>query len=405
MSIGKRALFIVPLALFVVALVGLPLVRSQGAQSQPGRFEVVEATIADVHRAIQQGQITLPGTGPGVHRSRQGLQRRQRSSRHRGRRADSATSGTVRAGAPLKFPTETVAVVDAPAEFRSVRRAAHRAWPHGGDRVRSGRAAAVRHDRRHAELGSDQRTRHAQSSRRAVGHVQGRSRQASVVRSACPPERPPSARSSASSPMRSSARQSSMQQYGALPDLAKLPMYCIPFSFKDPFDTMDMRTTAAADARYDIDFPARDHTLVAQLRQKGAIIYAKAVNTEYNGIPGDPGGTATSPKRSWCRTSAISAAAGRGNPAQRVRHDARSLARLELGLRRVGEREPRDVQHLRGDEHVVPRAGQSQLGGADPAAQGAWSRSSAARSAPTSTTTVPASTAAASRTPRRCSTR
>jgi Asp-tRNA(Asn)/Glu-tRNA(Gln) amidotransferase A subunit family amidase len=49
-------------------------------------------------------------------------------------------------------------------------------------------------------------------------------------------------------------------------------------------------TTAAADARYDIDFPARDHTLVAQLRQKGAIIYAKAVNTEYNGIPGDPGG-------------------------------------------------------------------------------------------------------------------
>ena len=29
---------------------------------------------------------------------------------------------------------------------------------------------------------------------------------------------------------------------------------------------------------------------MAQLRQKGAIIYAKAVNTEYNGIPGDPGG-------------------------------------------------------------------------------------------------------------------
>ena len=51
-----------------------------------------------------------------------------------------------------------------------------------------------------------------------------------------------------------------------------------------------MRTTAAADARYDIDFPARDHTLVDQLRKKGAIIYAKAVNTEYNGIPGDPGG-------------------------------------------------------------------------------------------------------------------
>ena len=79
-------------------------------------------------------------------------------------------------------------------------------------------------------------------------------------------------------------------QYGTQPDLAALPLYCIPFSFKDPYDTMDMRSTGAADARYDIDFPARDHTLVAQLRKKGAIIYAKAVNTEYNGIPGAPPG-------------------------------------------------------------------------------------------------------------------
>src|SRR6202000_2158291 len=38
------------------------------------------------------------------------------------------------------------------------------------------------------------------------------------------------------------------------------------------------------------DFPARDHVLVEQLRNKGAIIFAKAVNTEYNGRAGDPGG-------------------------------------------------------------------------------------------------------------------
>jgi hypothetical protein len=78
-------------------------------------------------------------------------------------------------------------------------------------------------------------------------------------------------------------------QFGSNPNVNTMPMYCIPFSFKDPFDTKDMRTTAAGDARYDIDFPARDHTLVAQLRQKGAIIYAKAVNTEYNGSPGKNG--------------------------------------------------------------------------------------------------------------------
>ncbi len=78
--------------------------------------------------------------------------------------------------------------------------------------------------------------------------------------------------------------------YGRNPDLERMPMYGVVFSFKDPFDTKDMRTTAGGDARYDIDFPARDHGLVEQLRTKGAIIFAKAVNTEYNGRAGNPGG-------------------------------------------------------------------------------------------------------------------
>ena len=78
--------------------------------------------------------------------------------------------------------------------------------------------------------------------------------------------------------------------YGRDPDLDAMPMYGVVFSFKDPFDTKDMRSTGGGDARYDIDFPARDHVLVEQLRDKGAIIFAKAVNTEYNGRAGDPGG-------------------------------------------------------------------------------------------------------------------
>ena len=78
--------------------------------------------------------------------------------------------------------------------------------------------------------------------------------------------------------------------FGKNPDLDKMPMYGVVFSFKDPFDTKDMRSTGGGDARYDIDFPARDHVLVEQLRNKGAVIFAKAVNTEYNGRAGDPGG-------------------------------------------------------------------------------------------------------------------
>jgi amidase len=78
--------------------------------------------------------------------------------------------------------------------------------------------------------------------------------------------------------------------FGRNPDVEKMPMYGVVFSFKDSFDTKDMRSTGGGDAAYDIDFPPRDHVLVEQLRKKGAIIFAKAVNTEYNGRAGDPGG-------------------------------------------------------------------------------------------------------------------
>ena len=80
------------------------------------------------------------------------------------------------------------------------------------------------------------------------------------------------------------------EQWGQNPDLDQMPLYGVVFSFKDAFDTKDMRSTGGGDAAFDIDFPARDHILVEQLRKKGAIIYAKALMTEYNGRAGDPGG-------------------------------------------------------------------------------------------------------------------
>jgi amidase len=102
--------------------------------------------------------------------------------------------------------------------------------------------------------------------------------------------------------------------YWRHPDLEQMPMYGVVFSFKDPFDTKDMRTTGGGDARYDIDFPARDHALVEQLRKKGAIIFAKAVNTEYNGRAGDPGGR-HKPERVLPSTLGYQRSTWAGNPA------------------------------------------------------------------------------------------
>ena len=104
------------------------------------------------------------------------------------------------------------------------------------------------------------------------------------------------------------------KQFGRNPDLEKLPMYGVVFSFKDPFDTKDMRSTGGGDAAYDIDVPARDHVLVEQLRNKGAIIFAKAVNTEYNGRAGDPGGR-NKPDKVLPSTLGYQRSTWAGNPA------------------------------------------------------------------------------------------
>jgi Asp-tRNA(Asn)/Glu-tRNA(Gln) amidotransferase A subunit family amidase len=80
------------------------------------------------------------------------------------------------------------------------------------------------------------------------------------------------------------------KQYGRNPDLKAMPMYCAVFSFKDVYDTTDMRNTGGADANYAMDAPPEDATIVAELRAKGAIIYAKANLHEYNAGPSNPAG-------------------------------------------------------------------------------------------------------------------
>ena len=47
-------------------------------------------------------------------------------------------------------------------------------------------------------------------------------------------------------------------------------------AIKDQYDTIDMRTTNAADVAYANHRPPFDSTVVARLRRAGAIILAKA---------------------------------------------------------------------------------------------------------------------------------
>jgi amidase len=66
------------------------------------------------------------------------------------------------------------------------------------------------------------------------------------------------------------------KQYGRNPDLTSLPMYCAVFSLKNWYDAKDMRATGGNDINYAMDVPKVDSPDIADLRAQGAIIYAVA---------------------------------------------------------------------------------------------------------------------------------
>ena len=74
-------------------------------------------------------------------------------------------------------------------------------------------------------------------------------------------------------------------------------LHGVVMSFKDQYDTFDMRTTSGADAQYFNDRPPDDATFVKRLRDAGAIILAKSNLAEYasNGSRSSFGGTFCNP--------------------------------------------------------------------------------------------------------------
>ncbi len=246
------------------------------------QFRLQEATIADVHVAIQRGQLTCRGLVERYLDRARAYNGVTNQLVTRDGEPVAARPGMVRAGEPLEYPTETVAVTEILPDFER----------YEGPPIEFGRLEPTASDPAvHAQYGMTVGMADAGQTN-ALGTLNLRGERSVTCKGEA--DRHPSAGPlPAGAPavcevLREypDALEQAMaldERYGTEPDLDALPMYCIPFSFKDPFDTKDMRSTGAADARYDIDFPARDHVLVEQLRAKGAIIYAKAVNTEYNG--------------------------------------------------------------------------------------------------------------------------
>jgi Asp-tRNA(Asn)/Glu-tRNA(Gln) amidotransferase A subunit family amidase len=282
-------------------------------KAKPQRFRVEEATIDDLHAAIRAGRTTV------VDVVQQYLARVRAYNGVAsmlvtvdGAPAPEAT-GVVRAGAPLRFPTQTVKASTIlpdldryqgpPLEFGRMETTASK--PDVQQQL--GMIVGIPNAGQLNALG----TLNIRGERSVTcwGEFDRHPSQGPL-----PPDAPLVCEFFRHQPDALERAAELDKKYGRKPDLKKMPMYGVVFGFKDPFDTTDMRSTGGGDAAYDIDFPARDHVLVGELRAKGAIIFAKAVNTEYNGRAGDPGGR-NQPDKVLPSTLGYQRSTWAGNPA------------------------------------------------------------------------------------------
>ncbi|MXY24070.1 MAG: amidase [Acidobacteria bacterium] len=277
-------------AVLVLLLPGSGL--AQSAAGQPDGFRLEESTIESIHTAIREGQISCQGLVQAyIDRARAYNGACTRLVTLDGGPIEPA-SGPVRAGAPVSFPTSTVPVSSVLPDFDR----------YSGLPLDLGRMEPTISDPAvQAQYGMVAGVRNA-GQVNALSTLNLRGERSVTCKAGCdahpstgamPANCPAACERFRQQPDALERAAELDAQYGDDPDLAELPMYCVPFAFKDVYDTRDMRTTTGADINFAMDAPPADSTIVERLREKGAIIYAKANATEFNGGIGNPGGAAT----------------------------------------------------------------------------------------------------------------
>jgi Asp-tRNA(Asn)/Glu-tRNA(Gln) amidotransferase A subunit family amidase len=263
-----------------------------------GSFRVDEVTIGDLHRAIQQGATTCQA----VVRSYIDRARAHNGTCTRLVTRDggpvAAAAGSVRAGRATSFPTSTVSVGSVLPRFEEYRGLPidfGRMEPTASDPTveqQYGMIAGI--------ANAGQINALSTLNIRGERSVSCKAECDAPVSSGPLPAQCPKACDAFRRQPDAIERAAELDRtFGRHPDLRAMPMYCVAFSFKDVYDTADMRSTGGADVNYAMDVPPRDSTIVAELRAKGAIIYAKANLDEYNAGSGDPGGAAKPAARQY----------------------------------------------------------------------------------------------------------
>ena len=274
----------------IAALAVLISTAGVGASAAPAdSFQVEEATIADLHAAIQSGRSTCKGIVESYIARAKAYNGVCTALLTQDGARIKPGKGYLRAGKPLVFPTQTV---KASTLFPDLDQ--YQGLPLELGRMEPTRSDPAVVQQQGMRVGIPDA---GQINALETLNIRG---ERSVTckgkfdlhpsKGKLPAGAPPACEAFRQQPDALERAAELDAKYGRNPDLKALPMYCVVAAFKDPYDTKDMRTTSNSDVAFAMDVPPFDATLVARLREKGAIIYAKSNAHEFNAGPGNPGG-------------------------------------------------------------------------------------------------------------------
>jgi amidase len=251
-----------------------------GSSTEPEHpFHLVEATIADIHRAIQKGEMTCQGLVKAYI---------ARAAAYNGPctrlvTADGApipaAQGYVRAGTPIAFPTSTVPISTMLPDLEQ----------YAGPPIEVGRMEASAADpSAMQQMGIITGIPNA-GQVNALETLNIRGERSITCRGEfdkapslgpLPSDAPAVCEAFRQQPDALERAAMLDAAYGSKPDLGKMPMYCVTFSVKNWYDAKDMHSTGGNDVAFAMDAPPEDSTMVAELRAKGAIVFAKSVASQ-----------------------------------------------------------------------------------------------------------------------------
>jgi len=291
--------------LIVLAAAAVPLApRLASAQA----FTVEETTIAELHDAIRSGATTCEAVVQSYLERARAYNGMCTALVTRDGAPIAPARGSVRAGSALEFPTSTVPVSSVLPEFER----------YAGPPVEFGRMETTASDPTvEQQFGMRVGIPNAgQLNALETLNIRGeRSVTCKGVFDAhpstgpLPPGAPPECEAFRAQPDAPERARELDARYGRNPDLAALPMYCVVFSHKNWYDAKDIRSTGGNDVNYAMDVPRVDSPDIADLREKGAIIYAAATAAK-TGLSYDGAEQATS----WLPDGNYADAAWGGQP-------------------------------------------------------------------------------------------